>query len=96
MPKNCCAPLYKSNASRNPKQRYHELPSKENLRNAWLRNICQEGSDKGQPLGAQLQDCRVFASFHSRRLQGGHETQVAAPNSFANSVSVLPNLHVAF
>ncbi|KAL1474276.1 hypothetical protein MTO96_021122 [Rhipicephalus appendiculatus] len=47
MPKNCCVPLCKSNASRNPELCYHELPSKENLRNAWLRNISREGTDKG-------------------------------------------------
>ncbi|KAL3187024.1 hypothetical protein MRX96_026117 [Rhipicephalus microplus] len=47
MPKHCCVPLCKSNPSRYPELRYHELPSKENLRNAWLRNISRVGSDKG-------------------------------------------------
>ncbi|KAL1478124.1 hypothetical protein MTO96_035203 [Rhipicephalus appendiculatus] len=48
MPKNCCVPLCKSNASRNPELCYHELPSKENLRNAWLRkHFPEKGLTKG-------------------------------------------------
>ncbi|XP_077542300.1 THAP domain-containing protein 11-like isoform X1 [Haemaphysalis longicornis] len=46
MPKNCCMPLCKSNALRNPELYYHELPSNEDLRKAWLRNISRQGSDK--------------------------------------------------
>lgn len=46
MPKNCCMPFCKSNASRNPELYYHELPCNEDLRKAWLRNISRQGSDK--------------------------------------------------
>ncbi|KAH6942703.1 hypothetical protein HPB50_009317 [Hyalomma asiaticum] len=47
MPKSCCVPRCKSNAARNSDLCYHELPAKQQLRDAWLRHISRQGNVKG-------------------------------------------------
>lgn len=46
MPQNGCVLRCKSNAARNPELCYHELPSRENFWDAWLKNISRQGSEK--------------------------------------------------
>ncbi|KAH6920603.1 hypothetical protein HPB50_028409 [Hyalomma asiaticum] len=50
MPKSCSVPRCKSNTARNSDLCYHELPAKQQLRDAWLRHISRQGSVKGSHL----------------------------------------------
>lgn len=48
-----------------------------------------------QPVGAELQGCRLFDSLQRGRLQGRIKTQGAAADSRADPISVVPSIYAA-
>lgn len=95
MPKNCCVPLCKASASQNPKLGYRELPSKENRRNAWLRNIFRQGRDKGSQWQPSSNTTVCLLHFTANDCMVGIKRKLLLPTAMPIKFPSFTNLPVA-
>ncbi|KAH6931757.1 hypothetical protein HPB50_000244 [Hyalomma asiaticum] len=82
-------------APRGPKEERRNAYRRRNKPDAWLRHMFATRQRQRQPLGAELQGCRLFDSLQRRRLQGRIKTQGASADSRADPISVVTCTYAA-
>ncbi|CAN8000999.1 unnamed protein product, partial [Ixodes hexagonus] len=91
MPKNCCVPRCKSNAERNPELCYHELPSRENLRDAWLQNNSRQGSNKGSRWQPSSRTVVCSLHFKEEDYKVGMKRKLLRPTAVPTQFPLYPS-----